>query len=355
MIPFLKPIFPSPDRWLPHIHQIYDNGWFSNNGKFIQQFEKELQKYLVTEREVVVVSSATLGLILTMKALDIQGVVLVPSFTFAATIGAIEWAGLEYEYIDIDKYWCMDAQLVEERLKQGGVGAIMPVHMFGMPCDITAYERLAHDYGVRLIFDAAPAMGSKYQGRHIGNFGDAEIFSLHATKVLPVGEGGVITVRSLGIARKIRQLVNFGLNEDRKAAYNGLNVKMAEIPAAIGIEALKDLETHVHNRQKYVKRYKELLPDQCFQPVRKKCRSSNQILGFRTSKGEDMVQYLGFCDIQLRQYFSPVHTHPAYKKDIVLPKTELLSYEIVNLPLYSVMDDNTIATVSSCLKRALFE
>lgn len=355
MIQFLKPILPSPERYRVHVQEIYANRWFSNNGQFVQRFERSLQKYLQTNREIVVVSNATSGLMLALKGLDIKGRVLVPSFTFAATIGAIQWCGLEYEYVDVDSHWCLDPEAVEQKLQTGEYGAIMPVHTFGLPCDVVAFEQLASKYSVKLVFDAAPAIGSMWGNQHIGSFGDIEVFSLHATKTLPVGEGGFLSIKDPEAAKRIRQLKNFGFNEERVSFLDGLNAKMPEILAAIGVEAIKDLEQHLHNRARYVAKYKALLNNFVeFQKERDNCRHGNQCLSVLVNEPDGVVDQMSKQGIQIRRYFSPpIHLHPAYHRDISLPRTMEVSNRIINLPLYSVMDNCTIEIVCDNLKRCL--
>lgn len=357
-IPFLKPILPSVERYQQHINKMHENGWFSNNGEFVQQFERDLQEYLQTSREIVVVSSATLGLIIAIKGLEIKKKVLVPSFTFASTVGAIQWCGLEHEYIDIDDYWCMDPLLIEEKLQTGEYDAIIPVHALGVPCAIKEFEQLAQKYNVKLLFDSASGIGATYNNRRIGNFGDIEVFSLHATKCLPIGEGGFLSIRDYKVAQTIRQLKNFGFTNDRMAYMNGINAKMPEIEAAIGIEALKDVKQHMRNRQKYVKQYQELIGDIVeFQKVRPESEHGYQILGvIAPSDGNVVMQEMITRGIQVRQYYTPpVHLHPAYSRDVVLPNTMNVSKHIISLPLYSIMDDITIEIVCKNLREILMK
>lgn len=355
MIPFLKPILPSVERYQQSIYKMHENGWFSNDGPFIKQFEADLQRYLRTDRQIVGVNNATIGLMMALKSLNIRGCVLVPSFTFAATIGALEWCNLDYEYVDIDHSWNICPTQLQQKLSKNQYGAIIAVHTFGCPCDIRALESLACQHDVPLIFDAAPSIGALYHGQPVGNFGDAEIFSLHATKNLPIGEGGFIAFKDTIAADRAKQVQNFGFQQDRIAHTLGLNGKMPEIAAAIGIEALKDLDQHIRNRQHYVQRYKDQL-DQLveFQQVADSVTHSYQCLGILVPDGEQAQQAMERRGIQVRRYFSdPMHTQPAHRRNVVLPKTEDIAKKIINLPLYSVMDESTIDTVCSNLKDIL--
>jgi dTDP-4-amino-4,6-dideoxygalactose transaminase len=357
MIPFLKPVMPSAERYQEHINKMHETGWYSNNGEFVQRFERELQEYLQTNREVILVNNATLGLILAIKGLNIEKPILVPSFTFAATIGSVSWCSLEYDYVDIEpNYWCMDPVKAEEKLRTGRYGVIMPVHTLGLPCDIGAFEKLAKKYEVKLILDGAPAIGASYNNRRVGNFGDIEVFSLHATKCLPIGEGGFLTVKDFEVAQTIRQLKSFGFAGDRTAHLDGTNAKMPEILAAIGIEALKDLKQHMRNRYQYVDLYKKLLGDLVeFQGIRPGTKHGYQILSVLTKKeGGEVVAKLLEEGVQARQYYwPPIHMHPAYKRDVNLPITMDVANRVISLPLYSLMDEITIEVVCEKLRNIL--
>jgi len=354
MIPFLKPVLPSVERYQSHINKMHENGWYSNNGEFVRQLERDLQEYLQTNREIILVNNATMGLILALKGLNLKGKVLVPSFTFAATIGAVSWCNLDYDYVDIEPdHWCMDPTKAEEKLQTGQYEAIMPVHAMGLPCDISKFEELARKYNVKLIFDAASAIGSYYNKRHVGNFGDIEVFSLHATKCLPIGEGGFLSVKDYEVAQRIRQLKNFGFAGDRTAHIDGTNAKMPEIEAAIGIEALKDLKQHMRNRHKYIEMYRQRLSEVVqFQKIRPGCEHGHQILSLLVGPlAGEIAKMMVERDIQVRQYYSPpMHQHPAYKRSDILPVTTNVSSSVISLPLYSMMDEITIDVVCNTLK-----
>lgn len=354
MIPFLKPILPSVERYQKHINKMHEDSWFSNGGQFVRQFERDLQSYLQTSREIVLVSSATLGLMLALRGMQIKGKVLVPSFTFPATIGAVEWCGLEYDYVDIDpETWCIDCDQIEERLKSGEYEAILPVHVHGNPCNVDKLEELAQKYRVKLIFDSACGIGATHNRRRVGNFGDIEVFSLHATKCLPVGEGGFLSIKDYEVAKRVRQLINFGFGEKRTSIVNGLNAKMPEILAAIGIEALQDLNQHMRNRRRYVEIYKEELKD-CvrYQRVKDNSEHGLQIFSVIPRRSADwVVEEMKKKDIQIRRYYSPpIHRHPAYRQEAHLPVTDDISTNVISLPLYSIMDEHTIYTVCEALR-----
>lgn len=354
MIPFIKPALPSPERYYDKIGQMYQSNWYSNGGPFVKQFEQELKTYLQTDRHIIVVSNATLGLILALKGLQITGKVLLPSFTFAATVAAVQWCDLDFEYVDINEgTWCIDPDIVEQKLKQEKYGAIMPVHALGNPCDIERFEELGRKHNVKIIFDAASAIGATYDNQRVGNFGDIEVFSLHATKCLPIGEGGFLSVKDIKVAKKIRTLMNFGLDYGT-VNQNGINAKMPEILAIVGIEALKDLPQHMKNRREYVKQYKKQLGGMVYQVVGTKAEHGLQILNILHNNAEKVVEQMFERGIQVRRYYSPpLHCHPAYKHSITLPVTEKIASKVVSLPLHSIMDNHIIKTISKALREVI--
>lgn len=356
MIPFLKPILPSVERYQKHINLMHEQGWFTNNGPFVQQFEKDLQEYLQTNREIVAVSNGTTALIAALKGLGIKGAVLVPSFTFVATISAVEWCGLPYEYVDIKPdTWCICPVELEKKLVTGKYEAIMPVHTLGNPCAITEITELAKKYNVKVIYDAASAIGASYSGRRIGTFGDAEVFSLHATKCLPIGEGGFVAVKNYEVAQHIRQFINFGFNEERSATILGLNGKLPEVAAAIGIEALQDLKQHIRNREQYVRLYKKMLSGVVeFQAVEPGAKHGMQIFSVLVDDALRVEQEMQKRGIQVRRYYSPaVHTQPAHQHEVVLLNTTDVVNRVLSLPLYSIMDEYLIEHIVSQLREVL--
>jgi len=341
-IHLVKTIMPSVDSYLNDIKEIETNYRFTNNGFYVQKFEEELKKYLETDREVIVTSSGTTALQLAIKSLDLKKV-LVPSFTFVATINALELCNVEYDYVDIDvETWCIDVNEVIAKLSSGNYDAILPVNVFGNLCNIDALEVIANKYNVKLLFDSAGCMGGEYKGKKVGNFGDIEIFSLHATKSLPVGEGGFLSVKSKEVADKIRLIKNFGLDSNNEAVVKGLNGKMPEILACIGIKGLENLDNYVLNRKKYVEYYKNNLNLKFQKFVGD---PTLQILGVLIDDKKEFIDYMVSHNIEIREYFMPVHLQKAYKRDIYLKNTEDIYKKIINIPLHSEMSLEMITFV----------
>jgi dTDP-4-amino-4,6-dideoxygalactose transaminase len=228
-----------------------DARWLSNGGPLVQEFEKKVAAD-VGVRHCVATSSATRGIEILARALNITGKVIVPSFTFVATVNALRWVGLEPVFCDVDPITHNLAPAQVEELLDGSIGAIMGVHLWGRACDVEALTALARRAGCPLIFDAAHAFGCRYKGRPVGEFGNAEVFSFHATKCVNSFEGGAIVTNDDKIASEARLLQNFGFADFDYVTRAGINGRMSEASAAMGLTSLESMEEFIAiNRRNY--------------------------------------------------------------------------------------------------------
>ncbi len=229
----------------------WDRAWFSNGGPLVSEFEKRLSAYLEVEHAVVV-CNATLGLSLLIQALELTGEVILPSYTFISSANVLKAAGVKPVHCDIrsadmniDPEAC--AALITPR-----TSAVVATHIWGAPCDTSALQAICDDAGIALVYDAAHAFGVRHQGRPIGGFGRAEVFSLHATKVLQAFEGGVVTTDDGALADRLRLLRNFGFSGVDRVEIAGVNAKMSESHAAMGLANLDMIgETLAANRRRH--------------------------------------------------------------------------------------------------------
>jgi dTDP-4-amino-4,6-dideoxygalactose transaminase len=228
-----------------------DSRWLSNGGPLVQEFEKKIAAD-VGVRHCVATSSATRGIEILARALNITGKVIVPSFTFVATVNALRWVGLEPVFCDVHPITHnLDPAQVEELL-DGSIAAIMGVHLWGRACDVEALTALARRSGCPLIFDAAHAFGCRYKGRPVGGFGNAEVFSFHATKCVNSFEGGAIVTNDEKIASEARLLQNFGFADFDYVTRVGINGRMSEASAAMGLTSLESKDEFIAiNRRNY--------------------------------------------------------------------------------------------------------
>jgi dTDP-4-amino-4,6-dideoxygalactose transaminase len=234
------------------VRKAFKAAWFTNNGPLVQEFEARLAKLLGVEH-CVAVCNATVGLEIVAKALGLSGEVILPSFTFVATAHALAWLGIEPVFCDIDpERHTLDPRHVESLITRR-TSAILGVHVWGNPCPVDDLARIAAQARIHLIFDAAHALACTCQGRPIGCFGSAEVFSFHATKFVSAFEGGAITTNDGELARRLRLMRNFGFAGQDNVIELGTNGKMHEISAAMGLTGLDNLDTIVAtNRENYL-------------------------------------------------------------------------------------------------------
>ena len=239
-------------------NQILDNKWLSNNGPFVQEFERKIEKFLGV-KHCIAVCNATIGLEITVRALDLKGEVIVPSFTFIATAHCLQWQKITPVFCDIDpKTHNIDPKKIEDLITPRTSG-IIGVHVWGRPCAIEPLTEIAAKHNLKLMFDAAHAFGCSYHGTMIGNFGDAEVFSFHATKFFNTFEGGAIVTNNDDLAAKIRLMKNFGFSGYDTVVSIGTNGKMNEFSAAMGLTGLENLQQFIQTNHENYKEYQKNL------------------------------------------------------------------------------------------------
>jgi dTDP-4-amino-4,6-dideoxygalactose transaminase len=244
-----KPNVANKNEFLEQAARILDSQTLTNGGPQVKEFERQICAYLRV-RNTIVVNNATIGLQVAAKALKLSGEVIVPSFTFIATAQAFDWIGINVVFCDIDPLTLSFDLAHLESLITSDTTAIVPVHVFGRVVDVNAIEAIAKRHSLKVVYDAAHAFGSKSaNGQFVGNFGDCEVFSFHATKVLNSFEGGCICTNNDTLAENIRSSINFSfVTYDQTASAPGTNAKMTEICAAHGIVSLRSFnDVLVHN------------------------------------------------------------------------------------------------------------
>ena len=246
-----RPNLPDRERLLARIGEVLDRDWLSNNGPCVQEFERQLAKLLGVEH-CIAMCNATIGLEIAARALDFRGEVIVPSMTFIATPHALQWQQITPVFCDIDPdTHNLDPRCIEELITPRTTG-IVGVHLWGRACDVAAITEIARRHRLRLLFDAAHAVACTYQGRPIGGEGDAAVFSFHATKFFNTFEGGAVATNDTALARKIRLMKNFGFAGYDNVIHLGINGKMTEPAAAMGLASLESIEDfRVINQRNY--------------------------------------------------------------------------------------------------------
>jgi dTDP-4-amino-4,6-dideoxygalactose transaminase len=360
-LPLAKPSVAAPGRVAADVEAILRSGVLTN-GPYVRRFERAAAAYLGV-RHAVAVSSCTAGLMLVLKASELTGDVVVPAFTFAATVHAVAWNGLRPVFADIDpRTLTLDPRSVE-RVIGVRVSAILATHIYGTPCDAEALLAVARANGIRLFFDAAHAFGSERRGVRCGGLGDAEVFSLSPTKVVIAAEGGVISTNDDLLAERCRIGRDYGNPGDYDCRFVGLNARMSELHAATALASLEDLDERLIERRRLAALYRDALddiPGISFPEVDEGDLSTYKDLailvdveGYGTD-ADAAALVLKAAGVETRRYYSPpVHRMRAYSGNGAedLPVTERAAERALTLPLWVGMKDHDIAAVAETLRR----
>ena len=243
-----QPSLPPLDEFMPYLEDIWETKWLTNNGKYHQQFEQEICDYLGV-KYCSLFSNATLALIVGLQSLRITGEVITTPFSFVATTHSLYWNGIKPVFCDIEDETCnIDANKIESLITPQTT-AIMPVHVYGHPCDLDKIENIADTYGLKVIYDAAHAFKVERNGKSILNYGDMSILSFHATKVFNTIEGGAIVTNDIKLKERIDFLKNFGFANEVTVVAPGINAKMNELQASYGLIQLKYIDQYIQNRR----------------------------------------------------------------------------------------------------------
>jgi len=255
-----RPNLLKPHQLRTRIDEILDRRWFTNNGPYVEEFEQRIVQHLGVSH-CVAVCSGTVALQILIRALELTGEVIVPSFTFVATAHALKWQGLTPVFCDIDPgTHNLDPDRIRSHITSR-TSAILGVHLWGRPCDVDALGQLGEQYGLEVLFDAAHAFGCSYGGRMIGSNGRAEVFSFHATKFVNAIEGGAITTNDAELAGRLRLMRNFGFSGYDQVESVGTNGKMNEFSAAMGLTCLDSLDAILEINRRNDRLYRDCLSD----------------------------------------------------------------------------------------------
>lgn len=251
-----QPLLPPLEEFQPYLEAIWESKWLTNNGQFHQQLEKALCEYLGV-KYISLFSNGTLALITALQALRITGEVITTPFSFVATTHSLWWNNIKPVFADIEpNSFNLDPAKVEAAITPQTT-AIMPVHVYGNPCNLEAFQKIADNYSLKLIYDAAHAFGVEKDNQSILNFGDLSVLSFHATKVFNTFEGGAIICHDEKMKRHIDDLKNFGFRGETTVIAPGINAKMNEIQAAFGLLQLKYIDEAREKRQALAHNYRQ--------------------------------------------------------------------------------------------------
>lgn len=255
-----RPNLGSEARFLDLVQGIFDRRWLTNNGPLVIELERRLAEYLGV-KHCLLICNGTVALELAIRALELTGEVLVPAMTFVATAHALQWQGITPVFCDIDREtYCIDPGRIEERITDRTSG-ILGVHLYGRPCATEALQEIASRHRLKVLYDSAHAFGVSHRGRMIATFGDCEVFSFHATKFFHTFEGGAVTTNDDALAQRLSYMRNFGFAGEDDVRYIGVNGKMPEICAAMGLTNLESLDEFTAANRRNLDAYRGCLMD----------------------------------------------------------------------------------------------
>jgi dTDP-4-amino-4,6-dideoxygalactose transaminase len=362
-----RPNLGNAERFLERTRDILQRRWFTNYGHCVQEFEKELSR-LLGVKHCIVMCNATVALEITVRALEMKGEVIVPSFTFIATAHALQWQKITPVFCDLDPATHnLDPARVEKLITPRTTG-IVGVHVWGRPCAVEALGKIAARHRLKLVFDAAHAFACSHQGRMIGGFGHAEVFSFHATKFFNTFEGGAVATNDDALAAKIRLMKNFGFQGMDNVVYIGTNGKMTEISAAMGLTGLESLDEFVKTNRRNYHLYLKLLAEQPgLKPVRydEAERCNYQYIIFEVDEArarisrDQLLAVLHAENVLARRYFYPgCHRMEPYRTRFPdagrsLPQTERLAQRVLSLPNGTSVGPREIRKICQVIRLAI--
>jgi dTDP-4-amino-4,6-dideoxygalactose transaminase len=345
---------------------MFDRRWLSNDGPFVKELEQKLATYLDV-KACMLVCNGTVALEIASRALELHGEVIIPSFTFIATAHALQWQEITPVFCDIGmNSHHIDPKQIERHITPRTTG-IMGVHVWGKSCEIEEIDEIAKRHNLHVMYDAAHGFGCSHQGRMIGNFGEVEVFSFHATKFFNTFEGGAITTNNEELAQRIQFMRNFGFSGYDKTERIGINGKMSEISAAMGLTMLESLDelisTNASNYQQYQKAFRGIsgIKMFCFSEEE---RNNYQYIILEIDENKTgitrdiLVKLLHAENILARRYFYPgCHEMEPYRSyfphaGLLLPNTNTLTKRVMSLPTGTAVSNSNIERICQLIEFA---
>lgn len=362
-----RPNIGDRERFLRRIEDILDRRWFTNDGPVVRELEKRVCE-ITGVKHCVTMCNATIALEIAIRALDLRGEVIVPSYTFVATAHALQWQEITPVFADIDPATLnMDPECLH-RLVTPRTTGIIGVHVWGRPCNTVAIEAFAQNHQLKVMFDAAHAFGCSHHGKMIGNFGQCEVLSFHATKFLNSFEGGAIVTNDEALAQKVRLMRNFGFAGFDRVIYLGTNGKMTEVCAAMGLTSLESMEEVIQlnrdNYEEYKTQLKGLTGIHLIDYASPDKRNYHYVVVQVDSQAsplsrDELVEVLHAENVLARKYFWPgCHRMQPYRAlfpnaHLLLPNTERCAAEVMVLPTGQCASKSDIHLVCDIVRTAL--
>ncbi len=354
-----RPLLPSVAAVTKRLEQIWSTQWLTNAGPQHEELEAAVRRYLQVE-QLSLFNNGTIALLCAIRALDLTGEVITTPFTFPATPHALAWSGITPVFADIDPdRLTLDPVRVEERITSKTTG-ILAVHVYGVPCDVDALAAVAARHKLRLLYVGAHAFGIRIGGAGIGAYGDATMFSFHATKLFHTGEGGALACADPELRHRVDRLKNFGIAGQESVECVGINGKMSELQAAVGLAVLDHIGAETAKRREILSIYGErlgALRGITLTPELTGVQSSCQYCAIRIDAREfgasrdDVHQKLKTFNVFARKYFYPLCSdYPSYRdlpsaNPACLPVARMAASQVLCLPLYGSLEHDAVHAI----------
>lgn len=362
-----RPNIGNIESFRKRINEMLDRRWFSNDGPFVREFEAAVSGYTGV-KHCIALCNATVGLELAIRALNLKGEVIVPSYTFVATAHALTWLGIRPVFADIDPETHNIDPSAVERLITSRTTGIIGVHLWGHPCETETLDEIAQRNDLKVMYDAAHAFGSARNGVMIGNFGECEVYSFHATKFINSFEGGAVVTNNDSLAHKMRLMRNFGFSGFDNVISMGINGKMSEVCAAMGLTSLESIEELIAiNRRNHdcYKNHLSGIPGIKLQERSDGEHHNYQYIVIKVDESQygrtrdELVDLLNSENVIARKYFWPgchrMQPYATNEPDSVdrLPKTEMVAARVVVLPTGQTINTETISRVCDIISTSV--
>jgi dTDP-4-amino-4,6-dideoxygalactose transaminase len=364
MIPVTKPYLPSREKLDKYIDGIYERQWLTNNGQLVQELTQRLEDYLGVEN-LLLVANGTLALQIAYRALGVsdatpgaQPEAITTPFTFIATASALKWDGVQPVFADIDpNTWCLNPANIEAAITPN-TRAIVPVHVFGNACDVEAIRAIAQQHNLKVIYDASHAFGVNYKDESLLKHGDAATLSFHATKLFHTGEGGAIIFKRKEDLERAKKMINFGITGPESIEELGINAKMNELQAAMGLCVLDEMEDNLKARAAVWCRYEQALSQALQLQAKPEALNYNYAYFPVVFESEEQAVRVAATlkenGVLARRYFYPsLDSLELVNGRVNCQVSRWIARRILCLPLYSGLETESSKSIINKIKEAL--
>lgn len=349
MIPVTKPYLPSREKLDQYIDGIYERQWLTNNGQLVRELTRRLEEYLGVEN-LLLVANGTLALQIAYRALGVSDArpeqhpeAITSPFTFVATASSLKWDGVEPVFADIDpETWCIDPANIKQAITPN-TRALVPVHVFGNACNVESIDALAKEHGLSVIYDASHAFGVKYKGESLLTYGDAATLSFHATKLFHTGEGGAIVFKRKDDFERAQKMINFGITGPETIDELGINAKMNELQAALGLCVLDEMDENLAARGSVWREYERALTNR----VQFQKKSEDVVYNFAyfpavfesETQAKKVAAALKESEVLVRRYFYPsLDSVKCLGEYPIQPASRDIASRVLCLPMFGDLD-----------------